>query len=70
MDWQPIATAPLDGTDVLVHLGDDRPPVVAGWFGDEGQNVSDWWMEYDTQNVVRGKPTHWMPLPEPPKEGS
>jgi hypothetical protein len=61
-DWQPIDTAPKDGTDVLLGFADHyRPPVVAGWFGDDG------WEEYDSINVVKGKPTHWMPLPPKPK---
>lgn len=59
-EWQPIETAPKDGTDILVGFaGQDRPPVVVGWFDD--------WLEYDSVNILKGKPTHWMPLPEPPQ---
>lgn len=69
MEWQLIETAPKDTTDVLLYLGPDRPPVVAGWFGDGREDLDIWWMEYDTQNVVKGKPTHWMPIPQPPHAG-
>jgi hypothetical protein len=51
--WQPIETAPMDGTEVLV--------IDAG----EVQQVS-WWAHawsHDDSYV----PTHWQPLPEPPK---
>ena len=60
MEWQPIETAPMDGTDILLGFArHDRPPVVAGWF--------DCWAEYDCQNIVKGTPTHWMPLPPAPE---
>lgn len=60
MGWQPIETAPKDGTDILVGFAhQDRPSVVVGWF--------DKWAEYDSQNVLKGNPTHWMPLPPPPE---
>ncbi len=54
--WQPIETAPKDGTEIL---GCWLPSLVCGvvsWgFGE--------WAEADER--VRA-PTHWMPLPEPP----
>jgi hypothetical protein len=76
MDWQPIETAPKDGTrfDVwLRHPGGDRR-VINAWFSvvekefvsPDGYYLysmkpygSDHWLQY---------PTHWMPLPEPPKQ--
>jgi hypothetical protein len=58
--WQPIETAPKDGTDVLVGFANqNRPSVVVGWF--------DNWTEYDSMNIIKGTPTHWHPLPAPPK---
>lgn len=57
-EWQPIETAPKDGTWVMVgnHNGPciarwGRTPYVEGWFN--GRWYSD-------------NQTHWMPLPEPP----
>lgn len=72
--WQPIDTAPHDGTVVLVygHYLDShgRSPKffveaalysehLAGW-----GNPSVWIAGGD----VLPDPSHWMPLPEPPKE--
>ena len=61
MEWQPIETAPKDGTPVLAWLvnpsGDEYITVIkanrsGGW---------DW-------RSIYFEPTHWMPLPEPPKD--
>jgi len=58
--WQPIETAPKDGTEVLVYVPRRLGPIYA-----EARNVTgnQWW------GRVLGnlRPTHWMPLPEPPK---
>lgn len=63
--WQPIETAPKDGTPVL--LAGCRKPVVAAWLEDE----IDWWHVDDNKRgpfALRGPgPTHWMPLPAAPQ---
>jgi len=75
MEWQPIETAPRDGTRVLAFAwGASGGPLdafygVAGWAvadpdvnpGIPVEELSLWWWEY------RIRPTHWMPLPEPPR---
>lgn len=66
-EWQPIETAPKDGTDVLLFRATKYrvlPPTVAGWF-DKG--VIPGWYTYDEPDkAFDGEPTHWMPLPAPP----
>jgi hypothetical protein len=65
--WQPIETAPKDGTtiDVCNRWGDRSADVawVDGkwrYWGVDGFG-SPGWVSLDLS------PTHWMPLPEPPK---
>jgi hypothetical protein len=61
-DWQPIETAPRGEDNEF--LGFDGRGVDRTWEG---------WTEDDApvyvrQDWVRWHPTHWMPLPAPPKE--
>jgi len=61
MKWQPIETAPKDGTVILVY--DETIGVFsANWW--EIKNA--WFAESAT--VMSKKATHWMPLPELPKQ--
>ena len=60
-EWQPISTAPKDGTRIMLWLnGPIRAPkaVFGKWVGFAG------WV---TEGSGSAKPTHWMPLPEAPK---
>jgi hypothetical protein len=52
-----METAPKDDTDVLVLCGDD---ILVGSFCG-----TMWWIEQTSYE--KRDPTHWMPLPEPPK---
>ena len=58
MGWQPIETAPKDGTIVdLLHKDGFR--LIDQWWDDEDQSWA--------AALFRGDDiTHWMPLPEPP----
>lgn len=64
MEWQPIDTAPKDGTRFLAAwrrlIGTDWGYVVMHYR--DNRLLVSW--DHDYLNV---KPTHWMPLPEPPK---
>jgi hypothetical protein len=60
--WQPIDSAPKDGTRILIYEAEQGEPgtvrvscwrndtIPAGWTGGEHP------------------PTHWLPLPPPPEE--
>ena len=61
-DWQPIETAPKDGTFLLLALDDGDFPIVGG-FDTEGGKFSC--ARYG--DAFYPQPTHWMPLPSPPK---
>jgi hypothetical protein len=67
MEWQPISTAPKDGTEFLVYKPttgitvclwlDDDHPAYEGECPHVAWDHSGYW-----------DATHWMPLPPPPKE--
>lgn len=66
-EWQPIGTAPKDGTVVLaVTVEAQKPEVRVSWF-EGGRWVRIWKPE---KFVVSGPtgwwPTHWVPLPAAP----
>ena len=62
MIWQPIATAPKDGTLILGFF--DGTICTIEWFiYDDGRGL--WETFYGESEVV---PTHWMPLPAPPNQ--
>lgn len=60
--WQPIETAPKDGTDILAYQrweeGTERI-LVMRWDEKGGWRTN-------VHSFVRFDPSHWMPLPSPP----
>jgi len=60
MDWQRIGTAPEDGTYVLMS---------DGYVVQEGFYIDGAWQSCHPQCQLWSQPTHWMPLPPPPKVG-
>lgn len=75
MNWQPIETAPKDGTAILTVVRGFRPAVTQ-WvefegearFSEDPENFTeeDHFHEYFFGSLY--EPTHWMPLPEGPKK--
>jgi hypothetical protein len=69
MNWQPMSTAPKDGTPFLAWwpYWCMRRPVVAQYDGATGAWDSDACLSpVHTETYPERQPTHWMPLPEPP----
>lgn len=67
MDWQPIETAPLDVP--ILGFCPSGPAVIEG-HDYQGGTIS-WWVENSHGFNEDGQVldvTHWMPLPDPPKE--
>lgn len=72
MSWQPIETAQKDGSFVDLWADEDCPDsnYYQGRVADctfnaargRFESVSGWGQVFPVKN-----PTHWMPLPEPPK---
>lgn len=58
--WQPIETAPRDGTRVLLYREEWDHPEIIGWWAAAYQCFRSWPGEPWAQ------PTHWRPLPPPP----
>ncbi len=66
MNWQPIETAPKD-TAILLYY---HAYAIGHW----NSAAQRWWTYTDGHRTVEERvlnsfkpPTHWMPLPEPPK---
>jgi len=57
--WQPISTAPRDGTSILIYEADDGTGIVrvARWRDD---TIPTGWSGSERS------PSHWLPLPLPP----
>ncbi len=65
--WRPIETAPRDGSKMLLFFPGPYPDeledgVVTGRFLAPGWWLSAIW----ASSMAHKRPTHWMPLPEPP----
>jgi hypothetical protein len=76
-EWQPIETAPRDGTHVLLYIPyTDRPLIVVGYQEKLPDHIADMQMEWSWKcaeagawaedDSYAGQPTHWMPLPDSP----
>lgn len=65
-EWQPIETAPKDGTVVDIWAYGHRLPDVQ-FCGDD--TTPGWYFVYDYSELAAfdGDATHWMPLPDPPE---
>ena len=57
--WQPIETAPKDGTFILCFVDAYMKPMVLFW-------DSLYWREPANMLGLKKQPTHWMPLPKAP----
>ena len=76
MKWKPIETAPKDGTKILVYglfageiigTSGEQTIGVAFWDGGRSDYVNFHWKAANTDAYAGWwRPTHWMPLPDPP----
>jgi hypothetical protein len=64
-DWQPIETAPKDGTDIIVAFAPEVGWLsMVKWF--EKRKRGWCWVCSHTHTRHLNSPTHWMPLPSLP----
>lgn len=82
MNWQPIETAPRDGTPILIWQPDadayfgprnswrNKHADPMQYFDDARWAIGYWrpWPNggWGNRNATVVNPTHWMPLPPPP----
>ncbi|WP_442935585.1 DUF551 domain-containing protein [Nitratireductor sp. CH_MIT9313-5] len=75
MKWQPIETAPQDGSVILVYRSDAG--VFAAHYVEEDAHLSTalnppegncYWFSTSGEDLTGDMPTHWMPLPSPPED--
>lgn len=81
-EWQPIETAPKDGTEIILRKGDrvtsgawiewsetstEFHGTTGAWLGEVEQDSGANWASWDGGFLEEDEPTNWMPLPEPPK---
>ena len=72
-DWQTIESAPKDGTWILLFVtepaGSDYAIATGEPEGWSHIDVGRWHDDVgEFERVHAGEPTHWMPLPPPPKK--
>ena len=64
--WQPIATAPKDGTRIIIAWG--GVTTVGKYLDNSKAPYMPWagWVPVSGDSWPAGRPTHWKPLPAPP----
>ena len=77
MDWKDISTAPKDGTpfQAYVKIVHESEADKFEWYprlrindGVFEHLHSHGWFDINMLRWIKRTPTHWMPLPDPPKE--
>jgi hypothetical protein len=66
--WQPIETAPAD-TEVLLATAGERGACIIHGTGFKSPDSGDWF-DADATTPLKLTPSHWAPLPEPPRSSS
>lgn len=68
-EWKPISEAPKDGTNILVvWLSEFHCPIVAHWNNGKWSDHKIGWKQTFNDLEKHTEPTHWKPLPTPPKQ--
>ncbi len=62
--WQPIETAPKDGTEILVVYPRQGGVMQLVYWR---HHYRSWMSKGETVSGLETNATHWMPLPEPPQ---
>jgi len=74
MEWQPIKTAPKDGTVILLYAHTSGRNDYRWFIGRSKADTTfykkraDWYalpLTHSASHALLFNPTHWMPLPQP-----
>jgi hypothetical protein len=63
--WRPISEAPVDNSLIIAYDPRDRCPKIV--YYDFAEESPGWRLMGSCAALLSFIPTHWMPLPEPPK---
>ena len=69
--WQPIETAPKDGTYIAAYEWrgsldyPEMEQIYTAWYA-PSHSTPGYWLQYNGTTLLKAHPTHWMPLPKPP----
>lgn len=69
--WKPIETAPKDGTHIPLYFPSYHEGKVDVYYFTEGYDYEGSWDGLEGYSPIgdyEDQPTHWMPLPEGPKD--
>jgi hypothetical protein len=75
--WQPIETAPKDGTEILIYDTQAKEiwKVFWGWSNNKDFTTQEYYRTWELSHPRSkqteeywGTPTHWMPLPNNPTD--
>jgi hypothetical protein len=64
--WQPIETAPKDGTNILLWWPMQFHCALTGHWANKWNPWIGWKVSGWSHDMFKTEPTHWMPLPNPP----
>jgi hypothetical protein len=83
-EWQPIETAPKGWRIWIIVSRVNGPVWMARWYendryrNEKFEPIRAYWTDSDEldwpstfdgeEDFITNQPTHWMPLPEPPRE--
>ena len=63
MTWQPIETAPKDGTRFMAYERSDESEFYLCWWEEDFPEWQGWQNVWDSEP----EPTHWTRRPDPPQ---
>jgi hypothetical protein len=66
LSWRPFATAPERDLPILAYREDAGVIVARFCLDDDGEG--EYWFTEEGEDLTGNLPTHWMPMPLPPKQ--